>query len=72
MLDTTSAPIPDWEGLERDVILRIRMLRVVCANMDEPGETRERIWHDLILPNLRLLAAFCAAVEIDIEDVGDA
>lgn len=72
MPDTPSAPVPDWEGLERDVILRIRMLRIVCANMDEPAETRERIWHDLVLPNLRLLAAFCAAVEIDIEDEGDA
>ncbi len=72
MPDTPSAPVPDWEGLERDVILRIRMLRIVWANMDEPAETQERIWHDLVLPNLRLLAAFCEAVEIDIEDEGDA
>ena len=72
MPDTPSAPGPDWEGLESDVILRIRMLRIVCANINEPAETRDRIWNDLVLPNLRLLAAFCAAVEIDIEDEGDA
>jgi hypothetical protein len=40
--------------------------------MDETAETRERLRHDLVLPNLRLLAAFCAAVEIDMEDGGDA
>ena len=72
MPDTPSAPVPDWEGLERDVILRIRMLRIVCANINEPAETRERIWHDLVLPNLKLLVAFCAALSIDIEDEGDA
>ena len=72
MPDTPSAPVPDWEGLERDVILCIRMLRIVWASMDETAETRERLRHDLVLPNLRLLAAFCAAVEIDMEDGGDA
>ena len=72
MADTPSNPAAtDWERLERDVILRIRMLRIVCDKLDEPAETRERIWHDLVLPNLRLLAAFCAAVEIE-EDKYDA
>ena len=73
MPDTPSAPVPpDWEGIERDVILRIRMLKIVCANINEPAETRERIWHDLVLPNLRLLTGFCAWVDTAIEDEHDA
>jgi hypothetical protein len=53
---------PDWAALERDVVDRIRAL--VAIDQHVAGGQQEQIRRDLILPCVRLLAEFCAAVEI--------
>lgn len=62
---------PDWNRLERDVVLRIRALAAICSDkLDAPEDLRAAIYRDLVLPNVRLLAEFCSAVRIDDEDTG--
>ena len=56
----------DWDKLEKDVVGRIRMLRGLVMKGGE-GETWDKIANDLILPNIGLLAGFCANVEIEEE-----
>ncbi len=53
----------DWPGLEQDVVLRIRLLRLAAGNLPR-GQVGDKIANDLILPNLRLLGAFVANVDI--------
>lgn len=57
---------PDWNRLEADVVVRIRLLRATSEKLDAPAELREAIWRDLVMPNLRLLAEFC--VNVDVHD----
>ena len=54
----------DWDTLERDVMLRIRLLRKVAEKLDG-NALSDKIANELILPNLKLLAAFCASVEVE-------
>jgi hypothetical protein len=54
----------DWKRLERDVVERIRAL----AAFDEaemPDDVRAKLWNDVVMPNLRLLAEFCVNVRVD-------
>lgn len=60
----------DWDGLERDVVLRIRLLRNMTASIDD-GLIEDKVANDLILPNLRLLAMFCEAIEVSEGEPGD-
>lgn len=57
---------PDWARLESDVVERIRALAVIFREAsDMPPELKEKTWNELALPNLRLLAEFCANVTIE-------
>jgi len=53
----------DWVKMETDVVERIRSLAIVSSQVDE-GNLYDMIAGHLILPNLRLLAAFCESVEV--------
>lgn len=56
---------PNWEQIERDVVERIRFLRAVHEKLDDRGTgLKDKIYNDLIVPNLKLLARFCACCEI--------
>lgn len=57
---------PDWQRLEDDVVERIRALAAVMSDAhDAPDELKLKLWTDLVEPNVRLLAEFCANVEIE-------
>lgn len=60
---------PDWANLESDVVDRIRALAVTFSSgkLDAPRELEEKLWNELALPNLRLLAEFCTNVTISDE-----
>lgn len=54
---------PDWANLEAEVVERIRAIAAAFSNkLDAPPELRAKIWNDLALPNLRLLAEFVSNV----------
>lgn len=62
----------DWKRLERDVVLRIRVLASAARRLDarSAGAIGEAIANDLILPNLLLLGRFCAAIGIEKDERG--
>lgn len=58
----------DFANIERQVVERIRALAAVCSDkLDATDEMRSAIVRDLVLPNLALLAQFCAGVSLDDE-----
>lgn len=59
----------DWKKLETDVVARIRALSAIDHAECPDGspltdELRAQLWNDVVLPNVRLLAEFCANVRI--------
>lgn len=54
----------DWDGVEREVVLKLRLLRGVVEKI-EPNETSDRLANDLFLPCLRLLGEFCTRINLD-------
>jgi len=57
------SPGPDWSQLKAEVIERIDALAAIHDKLDAPPEWRAKIWNELVLPNLRLLAEFCANIK---------
>jgi cell division FtsZ-interacting protein ZapD len=56
----------DWEGLEQEVVERLRMLKAAVSDKLEASPAiRQKIFEDLVLPNVALLAEFCANVTIE-------
>lgn len=55
----------DWDGMEADVVRRIRTLRMTCLAHGLSDELRGRLWNELILPNVELLGHFCVNVNHD-------
>jgi len=53
----------NWEQLELDVLVRIRLLRETVQGLDA-NKVTDRVAEDLVLPAVRLLAAFCECVEV--------
>jgi len=57
----------DWKALERDVVTRIRIMAILARTIkrETPDEieTADKIANNLILPNIQLLASFCAAIK---------
>ena len=53
----------DWDGVERDVVERIRYLKIIAQGL-EPSDDSDRVARHLIMPNMRLLAQFCQNIEI--------
>jgi hypothetical protein len=63
------ASSPDWDGLAHDVTQRIRILQAATGDkLNAPPELRNALWNDIVVPNVRLLAEFCANVEIEPEE----
>lgn len=54
----------DWEGMERETVQKIRLLRATCQKIDANAAS-EMIARDLVLPAVKTLALFCASVEIE-------
>lgn len=65
--DMTLADAPDWDGLERDVVERIRTLRM-CWHGLPKGPGNDEIRGQVILPAVALLAEFCACVSEESPD----
>jgi hypothetical protein len=64
---TTPSTI-DWERLEREVTDRIRVLQAsLSSKVSAPPDLRDRIYQDLVIPNVRLLGEFCMNVQIEEE-----
>lgn len=60
------ASAPDWGRLESEVVERIRALSAATSDhLNAPSDLRDRIWNDLVVPNVRLLAEFCTNVTFD-------
>ncbi len=55
----------DWAGVERDVVDRIRALAAIDRSLDAPPDCRRSYPQDLVVPAARLLAEFCACVQIE-------
>lgn len=58
----------DWIKIEEDVATRIRALAAIEAQLDTMGEDGARIRDALVVPCGRLLAEFCATVQIGDDD----
>lgn len=63
----------DWDALEQDVVLRIRLLKGMCEQMfqdatSERMPTLDKMANELVLPNVRLLSEFCINVSLEDED----
>ena len=56
----------NWDTLQVDVASRIRLLRSTVMRLEDNASS-DAIARDLILPNLALLAEFCANVCMDRE-----
>lgn len=72
MIISTPEATQNWDKLMDDVIERIAVLRAcwIATENDRP-ETHQRIARDIYVPALRLLAEFCASVEISDEPDND-
>lgn len=53
----------DWDGVERDVLTRIRLLRGMVEHLPE-NEVNNMIARDLLVPAIGLLGEFCSRVKI--------
>lgn len=58
---------PDWPSLKSEICRKIDYVAAAWEKL-EPIELRDKIRRDLLLPNLALLAEFCAAIEEKDED----
>jgi hypothetical protein len=62
----------DWDGLERDTMRALHMLRVVWeySQREQPPELHRKMVADLYVPIIEQLAAFIASVKVsvDVED----
>ena len=56
-----------WEDLEHEVVKRIRALAHMME-CDAMNEVQARLYTDLVLPNVRLLAQFCMNVTLETEE----
>ena len=55
----------NWEKLQEDVTLRIRLMKEIFSSDEIDDEQKEIIWTDVALPSLISLAEFCSSVEIE-------
>lgn len=58
---------PQWDQACVDTVLRIKLLQAAFEGL-KPDEARDMLMRDLILPNLRLIAAFNESVSADISE----
>jgi hypothetical protein len=62
-----SAPgSPDWDALEREVLLRIQLLRGAWkGTQEDSGDVHAMMVRDLYMPALNKLAQFCSMIEVE-------
>lgn len=60
----------DWANLKTEVMAKLEYLRVAWAasERDMPPEVHKKIVNDIYVPAIRLLAEFCACLEVTEED----
>ena len=63
----------NWEDVERDVVMRIRLLRDTAHKMgrlNHPAfhDTTDKVANELLLPNIELLAKFCTNIAVEPPD----
>ncbi len=56
----------DWSNIERDMVLRLRVLAVAARKLDA-NEVTDKVAQDVFLPCLELIGAFVAAVDAEDE-----
>jgi|SRR3990172_10001399 len=65
----TPLTAPDWERIKIEVRERIDALAATMSDRcNASPELKSKLWSDLVLPNVRLLAEFCANVTFDDAD----
>lgn len=52
-----------WDELERDAVMRLRVLRAAVTKAEMSDDLRRAMMRDLILPAMEILARFCMCVE---------
>ena len=61
---------PDWEALEREVILRIQLLKGAWAGTQKDScDVHAMMVRDLYMPALNKLAQFCSMIEVEEDEV---
>ena len=69
MKTTKTTAVPDdldWEAIEREVVLRIALLRAAWkATADDPSVPHRMMARDLYLPAVAKLAEFCSLIEVE-------
>lgn len=63
--DTPLGEKPDWLSLKEEVCRKIDYVAAAWEKLDAPDEWKDKIRRDLLLPNLELLAEFCANVDVN-------
>ena len=63
MKDKKPGNVPDWEGLEGEVVSKIRYLKASFDLTSKDKKLHNRMFNDLYLPNLSLLADFCLNIQ---------
>ena len=54
---------PDWEGIEREVCHKLRLLSATWEETSKDDFVHLLMKRDLYLPTLRKLAEFCACIK---------
>jgi hypothetical protein len=55
---------PDWDAVERDVMLKLQYLRAIWEYTASANpEAHKRMKRDLYMPAVKCLAAFCSAIQ---------
>ena len=68
-LETRSARV-DWTGLLNDVREALECLRLCweSTERDLPPEVHAKMVHDLYVPSIKCLGAFCVSVQVTEDD----
>ena len=57
---------PDWDALEREVLLRIQLLKAAWqGTQEDSGDVHAMMVRDLYMPALNKLAQFCSMIEVE-------
>ena len=60
----------NWDRLERDVVMRIRLLRTAVQGMAR-DPISDKLAEDLFMPCIELLGSFVGAVDVQTGESGD-
>lgn len=54
----------DWERVEQEVVSKLRLLRGMVDKLPDDASSN-RLAHDLILPALEHIGAFCTSIQVE-------